>query len=284
MDGKGANPEQLLARIAAGQHGVVTTAQLGKVGITENSIRRGVVAARLHRLHRGVYAVGHPAISFEGRCLAAVLALGEGAVLSHRSAAELWNILPRATGPIHVTLPSDAGRKRRKGLIIHRSRTLGPQSTAFTAGVRATTAARTLTDLRPGIGRELHDRATRRALDLGLISRDPAISDTALTRSELERTFIRLLRRHRLPQPVVNARIGRYEVDFLWREQRLVVETDGFRYHGTRDAFERDRKRDADLQARGYRVLRVTHKQLRDSPRKVARSVNGLLGAALRSA
>ncbi len=284
MSKKGANPDRSVARIASRQHGVVTTSQLEESGIGGSGIHNRVAAGRLHRLHRGVYAVGHPAIPFEGRCLAAVLALGESAVLSHRSAAELLGILPRATGPIHVTLPSDGGRKQREGLIIHRSRTLGPECTAFIAGVRATTAARTLADLRPGISKDLHDRATRRALDLGLISRDPAISDTALTRSELERTFLRLLRRHRLPQPVVNARIGRYEVDFLWREQRLVVETDGFRYHGTRDAFERDRKRDADLQARGYRVLRVTHEQLRDSPRKVAQIGQRAARSALRSA
>ena len=185
--------------------------------------------------------------------------------------------MPRATGPIHVTLPSDAGRKWRKGLIIHRSRTLGPETTAFIAGVRATTAARTLADLRPGLGQDLHDRATRRALDLGLISRDPAISDTALTRSELERAFLRLLRRHRLPQPAVNVRVGRHEVDFLWRKRRVVVETDGFQHHGSREAFERDRARDAELQSRGYRVLRVTHRQLRDSCGEVARVLRELL-------
>jgi very-short-patch-repair endonuclease len=106
-------------------------------------------------------------------------------------------------------------------------------------------------------------------------------SDTALTRSTLERRFLALCRRHRLPQPVVNARIGRYEVDFLWREHHLVVETDGFEHHGTRDAFERDRARDADLQARGYRVLRITHRQVQSQPRKVAKSVRRMLGSAL---
>ena len=203
------------------------------------------------------------------------------AVLSHRSAAELWGIMQRAIGPVHVTVPADSGRRTREGLIVHRSRTLNPENIAFIAGVRVTTAARTLADLRRGLSQELHQRATRRALDLGLISRDPSISETALTRSELERAFLRLCRRHRLPQPVVNARVGRYEVDFLWRDQRLVVETDGFRYHGSRDAFERDRARDADLQSRGFRVVRLTHRQLMNDPRKVARSIRGLLGSAL---
>jgi very-short-patch-repair endonuclease len=221
--------------------------------------------------------VGHAAISFEGRCLAAVLALGEGAGLSHRSAAELWGILPRAIGPTHVTLPSDAGREQREGLIIHRSRTLAPELTAFNAGVRVTTPARTLADLRPGLDPELHDRATRKALDLGLISRSEIKSDTALTRSQLERRFLALCRRHRLPKPVVNARVGRYEVDFLWPEVRVVVEADSFEFHGSREAFERDRVKDAYLQARGYRVMRVTHRQLRDEPRSVAGRVRRLL-------
>jgi very-short-patch-repair endonuclease len=115
------------------------------------------------------------------------------------------------------------------------------------------------------------------ALDLNLISRSATVPDTALTRSELEKRFLRFCRRHRLPQPAVNARVGRYEVDFLWRQQRVVVETDGFEHHGTRDAFERDRARDADLQARGYRVLRITHRQLRDDGRQVALRVRRLL-------
>lgn len=277
MRRKSANPDALVARWAAKRHGVVTTGALLAAGLTEAGIRRRVSSGRLHRLHRGVYAVGHPAVPFEGRCLAAVLALGEGAVLSHRSAAELWGFMPRAKGPIHVSVPGHGGRRQRQGLIVHRSRTLAPELTAFKAAVRITTPQRTLADLRPALSPELHDRATRKAIDLGLISRRDAGSDTALTRSHLEREFLALCRRHRLPQPLVNARIGRFEVDFLWPEHRLVVETDGFEHHGDRDAFERDRARDADLQARGYRVLRVTHCQLRHEPRKVAGRIRRLL-------
>jgi predicted transcriptional regulator of viral defense system len=200
MRRKGANPDAEMARLASRQHGLVTAGQLVEAaGLDTAAIRRRVLAGRLHRLHRGVYAVGHSAVPFEGRCAAAVLALGEGAVLSHRSAAELWGMVPRAKGPIHVTLPANGGRKSRDGLIIHRSRTLGPGSIAFTAGVRVTTASRTLADLRRGLGNELHQRATRRAIDLGLITRATAGSDAALTRSELERMFLRLVRRHRFP-------------------------------------------------------------------------------------
>lgn len=186
--------------------------------------------------------------------------------------------MPRAQGPIHVTVPSSGGLTKRKGLIVHRSRTLAPEQTSFNAGVRVTIPRRTLADLRPASDADLHDRATRKALDLGLISRAEVESDNALTRSELEKRFLALCRRHRLPQPLVNARIGRYEVDFLWPEHRVIVETDGFEHHGTREAFERDRAKDARLQARGYRVLRVTHRQLRDSPRQVAESIRRLLG------
>lgn len=281
MDAQPANPDQLLARLAAAQHGVATTEQLENIGVTRNSVRRRVSSGTLHRLHRGVYAVGHLSIGFEGHWMAAVLASGEGAVLSHRSAAELWAILPRAQGPIHVTVPASSGRRSRRGLIIHRSRTLAPELTAFNAGVRVTTAARTLADLRPALDPELHDRATRKAIDLGLISRSDVNSDTALTGSPLERKFLALCRRHRLPPPVVNARIGRYEVDFLWPEQRLIVETDGFEFHGFREAFERDREKDAYLQARGYRVLRTTDRQVRRDPRKVAKSVRRMLGSAV---
>ena len=272
-----ANPDGLVARIAARQHGVVTTAQLKASGIGWEAARRRVMAGRLHRLHRGFYAVGHAAIGFEGRCLAAVLALGAGAVLSHRSAAELWGIVPHATGLIHVTVPTDAGRRKRKGLLVHRSRTLGPDSTAFHAGVLVTTPARTLADLRRGFSKDLHQRATRRALDLRLISPDDLGPDPDLTRSELERAFLSVCRRYRLPQPEVNSRVGPYEVDFLWPAQRVIVETDGFAYHRTRAAFERDRARDAYLQARGYTVLRVTHRQLRDSRQALVGSLRRLL-------
>jgi very-short-patch-repair endonuclease len=218
-------------------------------------------------------------VPFEGRCLAAVLACGENAVLSHRSAAELWGFMPRAKGPVHVTVPASSGRRSRPGIIVHRSRHLAPEHSAFHAGVRVTTPRRTLADLRPALDRDLRDRATRKALDLGLISRRDVERETALTRSELERSFLALCRRHRLPKPLVNARIGPYEVDFLWPEQRLVVETDGFEHHGTREAFEQDRARDADLQARGYRVLRTTHRQIRDEARRVADRVRRLLTA-----
>ncbi len=261
MRSKGANPDAGVALLAARQHGVVTTHQLAGLGLDRAAIRRRVVAGRLHGLHRGVYAVGHAALAFEGRCLAAVLAVDptavsgdrgakhpEGAVLSHRSAAELWGFMQRAIGPIHVTSMADGGRKKRQGLIVHRSRTLGPGSTAFIAGVPLTTPSRTLADLRGGLPQDLHQRATRRALDLRLVTAEDLGPTPDLTRSELERAFLALCRRHRLPQPLVNSRVGPYEVDFLWPDECLIVETDGFTYHRSRAAFERDR-----LETQSYR-------------------------------
>jgi very-short-patch-repair endonuclease len=202
----------------------------------------------------------------------------EGAVISHQSAAELWGFKARSTGPIHVTLPSAGGRRRRKGIRIHRSRTLGPGCTALIVGVRATTPPRTLRDLKRTLDEDAHRRATRRALDLGLVEPNGA-HDPDLARSELERRFLALCRRHRLPKPEVNARLGRYEVDFLWREQDLIVELDGYEFHRDREAFERDRARDADLQSQGFRVLRFTWRRLTRSRGEVARMVREVLAA-----
>ncbi len=269
--------DRRVAESAKRQHGVVTTAQLAAAGIDRAATMRRARAGRLHRLHRGVYAVGHRALSLEGRCLAAVLACGTGAVLSHRSAAELWEILPPARGAAHVTVPTHAGREKRRGIVVHRSITLGRTSVTERSGVAVTTPQRTLDDLRRRLDAELHRRAARRALDLGLVAAADLGSESELTRSRLERRFLALCRRHRLPRPDVNARVGRYEVDFLWREDSLIAETDGFRYHGTREAFERDRARDATLQARGYRVLRFTASQVEETPAAVVAPLRALL-------
>lgn len=279
MGDKPATRDRKVARVAARQHGLISTAQLSQAGIDRAATLRRVRAGRLHPVHRGVYAVGHPGLPFEGRLLAAVLAGGAGAVLSHRSAAELWGILPRTHGSIHITVPTHNGREKRRGIVVHRSITLGPESIDERSATPLTSPIRTLADLRRRLDPDLHQRAFRRALDLGLLAASSLGPDPDLTRSVLERRFIALCRRHRLPRPEVNARVGRYEVDFLWREARVIAEADGFRYHGTRRAFERDRARDADLQAQGYRVLRVTARQLGHSPKQVVRSLQALLGS-----
>jgi very-short-patch-repair endonuclease len=227
-----------------------------------------------------VYAVGHTNLTFEGRCMAAVLALGEGAAVSHVSAAVLWGMLRAHSGPIHITLPSDGGRKKRRGIEVHRSSTLIAGVSLLRDGIRVTKAARTLRDLHRSASDETYRRAVRRALDLKLISSDQLRSEDDLTRSELERLFLTLCRRHRFPKPEVNARLGAYEVDFLWRDRALIVETDGFSNHGDRSAFERDRARDARLQSLGLRVLRFTWRQLRDEPKEVAAAMSAALNLA----
>lgn len=276
MRDKRAISEQALARIAVRQHGVVSRPQLLAAGIEKSAISRRVAAGRLHRVHRGVYAVGHPRLSHEGRLLAAALACGDRAVVSHRSAAALWGLLPPSPGPIDVTVPGTAGRRQRTGIRLRRAPSLADRDTTRRSNVPVTTPVRTIRDLRRSY--QAHaQRAHRRALDLRLVSPTELEPDPDLTRSELERMFLRVCRRRRIPAPEVNSRVGRYEVDFLWRDARLIAETDGFRYHGHRGAFESDRARDAHLQALGYRVVRFTYRQVVDEPAEIADSLRALL-------
>jgi very-short-patch-repair endonuclease len=278
MGEKPAKADLVIARIAARQHGVVSLAQLQAARIGRQGIYRRVQSGRLHRVHRRVYAVGHLRLGFEGRCMAAVLALGEGAAVSHCSAAALWGMLPPHDGPIEITVPGDGGRERRNGIRVHRSSTLIAGFVILRNGIAATKATRTLRDLHRTVSEPVYRAAVRRALDKRLISSSQLRSEDELTRSELERLFRGLCRRHRLPQAEVNARVGPYEVDFLWRERRAVVETDSWRHHGDRSAFERDRARDAHLQSLGFRVLRFTHRQLTDERSAVVAALRDLLG------
>jgi predicted transcriptional regulator of viral defense system len=170
MRKKGANREQVIARLAANQHGVVAARQLAAAGLPDYSVSRRVNAGRLHRLHRGVYAVGHTRLSFDGKCMAAVLALGEGAVVSHHSAGALWGMLKPTDGPIHITLPGNGGRKRRRGIAIHRSASLVAGVSTCRHGIAVTKPARTLRDLHRTVPQAVYQRAVRRALDLHLIS------------------------------------------------------------------------------------------------------------------
>jgi very-short-patch-repair endonuclease len=235
-----------------------------------------VRAGRLHRVHRGVYAVGHRRLSNEGRWMAAVLACGEEAVLSHFSAAALWRMLKPADGPIHVTLPHTNGRSKRKGIRIHRSTVLLPRHTTSELNIPVTDPTRTLEDLRRSVSPDLYRRARREAeflrLPLGNVESDG-------TATELEARLLAVCRRHRIPKPEVNVPVGPYIVDFLWPDHRLVVEVDGWEGHGSKSAFEDDRARDARLTSLGYRVLRFTWRQLNDEPGEVAAILRQLLTA-----
>lgn len=267
----------VVAEVAARQHGVVSYRQLRQAGMSQPVISRRTRAGRLHRLHRGVYAVGHTHLSFEGRCMAAALALGDNAFVSHRSAAALWGLLPSPAGFVELTATGTGGRERRGGIRVYRSVTLTARLTTRRQRIPLTRPARTLRDLRRTVPQPVFRAALRRALDLRLI-RSTGIAEADLTRSELERRFLRLCNRHRLPQPEVNARVGPYEVDFLWRDRGLIVETDGFHHHGHRAAFEMDRARDARLQSLGYRVMRFTYRQIRDAPAEVVSALEACLG------
>jgi very-short-patch-repair endonuclease len=253
------DPDALIARVAARQHGVVSLTQLAAAGIHRRGVGRRAHAGRLHRIHRGVYAVGHPGLSQEGKWMAAVLAFGAGAVISHRSAAALWRMLP-IPSLIEVTVPGDAGLAKRSGIILHRSTTLLPSHTTRQAAIPVTKPARTLMDLRRVVPSERFAAALRQAE----YRRLPISNhfDTDHTRSELEARFLGLCRRNRLPVPAVNVRVGRFVVDFLWRAERLIVETDGYRSHGSYQAFEDDRARELELELLGFRVRRFTWAQV----------------------
>jgi very-short-patch-repair endonuclease len=270
-------PDLRIAGLATRQHGVVSIEQLRAAGLSQDSVKRRVRAGRLHRIHRGVYAVGHPAFGNEGRWMAAILACGDRAVLSHRSAAELWQLLPVREGPVDVTIPTAGGRRTREGIHLYRRPSLPIATTTRRKGIPVTTPARTITDLRRTASTDEVRRAIREAQFRRLSLGDEAGGEPDLTRSKLERHFLRLCSRHRLPRPEVNVRVGPFEVDFLWRDRGLIIETDGWQAHGGRLAFEGDRARDVDLKLLGYEVARFTHRQVMEEPRAVAEKVGSLL-------
>lgn len=257
--------DRAISHLALRQHGLVTTRQLAEAGVDSAGLSRRIRAHRLHRVHRGVFAVGHARLSREARWLAAVLTCGRDAVLSHRSAAAFWGLRPQSSGPIEVTVAGTGGRAKRPGLLIHRSTCLVPAQTTRARAIPVTTPARTVADLRRILPADQLGAALRRAevlrLDVG--AQHGYESDNA--RSELERMILRVCGENRLPMPEVNANIGPYYVDFLWRDRRLAVEADSWTYHGTRSAFEADRKRDVDLRLMGLTCLRFTYRQVADA-------------------
>jgi hypothetical protein len=259
----------LIARVAASQHGVISLTQLQSFGLSRSGITNRVRTGRLHRVHQGVYAVGHGRLSNEGWWTAAVLAYGGATVLSHRSAAQLCGLLHSRRGPVDVTVPGRSGRRRRDGIRLHRSTTLTQQQSTRRLNIPVTTPARTLEDLRGCATPDELSRARRKAEFLGYRAELAEARPIDLARSELERRFLRLCGRHHLPAPLVNAALLGYEVDFLWPLAKLVVETDGRGAHSGPESIERDRRREARLAAAGYEVLRFTWRQVVDHPREV---------------
>ncbi len=287
--------EDRIAAHAAAQHGVVTRSQLITAGISPSAVDRRLACGRYRALHAGVYLTLPFPVRYT-REMAAVLASGPEAVASHVSAAPLWEMRAPADGPIDVIAPGNRGR--RGGIRVHRIRLPDAERT-LQHRVPVTTPARTLLDLAGVLElRELEAvlaRAEReglvRAEELGrLLERHPGQrgvlalrsvlelpSGPAFTRSAAEAEFLALVREAEIPTPECNVKFGRHELDFFWRRARIAVEVDGFRYHGTRQGFERDRGRDADLVAAGVTVLRLCWRQLTD--KRVATAVK--LGQAL---
>jgi hypothetical protein len=284
-----------LARLAGRQHGVVATRQLSALGLARGGVAARARAGRLHRVHRGVYAVGHTVLTVNGRRMAAVLAAGPGAVLSHASAAALWDIRPTSATRIDISVRSAGGRAKRPGLRIHRTPTLQTDEITAHQGIRVTSPARTLLDLASSLPRraleraldeaeirELYDRRALEAVALAHAGEHGARAlaealaqdgDPVLTDSELEEIMLGLCDEQQLERPTPRAWVAGLRVDFLFAASRLVVETDGYRYHRTRRAFERDRERDAILARAGYRTLRFTHRQLTREPALVAETI-----------
>jgi very-short-patch-repair endonuclease len=267
--------DRRLAELAREQHGLVTHRQLRELGLGKSAIAERAQRGRLHRVHRGVYLVGYPSLTRHGRFLAAVLACGDGVALSHFSAAVVWGILQARGQPIHVTAPK---RRRVPGIVVHRASLDGERLRRD--GIVVTTPARTLVDLADVVPRRTLERAFDEAQYLGLdfenarprhgrsgsgnLSSVLAVHrpGTTRTRSELEELFLRLCDDHGLSRPDVNCHIEGFECDFVWREARLIVETDGAAAHGTAGARERDPVRDARLMTAGWRVWRVSYEQV----------------------
>ncbi|HEX3240494.1 MAG TPA: type IV toxin-antitoxin system AbiEi family antitoxin domain-containing protein [Solirubrobacterales bacterium] len=275
MSNKLDRAQERLALLAGRQHGVVSSAQLSGLGISRATVTAWVRRGRLHRLHRGVYAVGHAAPSEYQRFMAAAMACGGGAVISHQSAAYLWRFLKPEEGPVHVTSPSRSGKRRRSGIVLHTSPSLakGGERTRREL-IPVTTPRRTIEDLERAIEPYLWRRAKRQAEFMKYRLRLP----TDRSRSDLEGDFLRFLARHGFPRPQVNVKVGKYTVDFLWPAQMLAVETDFFAYHRGHQAFEEDHERELYLRRAGYVVRRYTGAQLDNYPAEIAAELGEVLG------
>ena len=293
-------PDRALAAVAGRQWGVVSVRQLRALGVGRSATTRRVQSGHLHRLYPGVYAVGHATLGREGRRLAAVLACGPGAVLSHRTAAAHWGLLHTDQTRIDVTAPR--GRHGAPGIRLHRTRSLDAHDTTNHQGIPITSVARTLLDLAATVRRSELERALAQAERLQLYDHR-AIQDTLArsnghrgtselerattheprwTRNEWEAEFLGLIRNAGLPEPLVNETLhaldhGPCEPDYHWPAHRVIVETDGWETHRTRHAFRNDRAKDAALTASGYRVLRFTRD---DEPDLAVRRLRALLPTA----
>jgi very-short-patch-repair endonuclease len=283
-----------MVELARSQYGVVTRRQLLVLGLTRGAIAERTKRGFLRSVHRGVYALGGTRLTPQGRWLAAVLACGSGAVLSHRSAARFWGVFPYDPGEVEVS--RDAAGQTRRGAILLRQARLLSDEVEEVEGIPVTSVSRTILDLAAVVPERALERAFHEAEVRQLTSRvsvpqllerhrgrrgtgsvrsilarrEPA----GITENDLEELFVTFLDARGLPRPQFNATLplrGRLlRPDCMWPEQRLLVELDGRAAHGTERAFESDRERDRVLLAEGWRSARVTWRQLRDEPEAVA--------------
>jgi very-short-patch-repair endonuclease len=277
---------EALAELASAQHGVVSARQLTEIGFSRQTLAHWIKDGKLHRLHRGVYAVGHEALTWEGRCLAAVLA-NEPALASHITAGWIWGLLRSRPGTFHLTAPT---RRHGKGRVVVHFGRLEAEDVTTVDEIPVTSPARTVLDLATNPRRDLA-KLLRRADDLGLLDRqrfEALLSRTrghnghgrlaaglrlykpeaALVRSNLERRFRRLVLAAGLPMPQTNVVVAGYELDAYWEAEGFAVELDTFGTHGSRVSFEQDPERDDDLLLAGIELIRITDVRLDREPRE----------------
>ena len=273
------------------QHGVISFAQLRGLGFSRRAIEHRIVKGRLRPVFAGVYAVGRPTLTRQGRWMAAVLSCGTGAVLSHGSAAELMRFGHQRPGLVEISLPSPSHRSR-SGLLVHRRPSLLRADTGRFEGIPVTSPIQTLIDIAPGLDRMGLERAINEADKYDLVHPPQlrcALAERSgeagvrtlrkvldrrtfrLTRKQLEQRFLPLAQEVGLPVPLTKQIVNGYEVDFFWPELELVVETDGLTYHRTPAEQAVDRLRDQAHTAAGLRQLRFTHEQVRYEPDHVLR-------------
>jgi very-short-patch-repair endonuclease len=291
-----------VAELATRQYGVVSRAQLLELEVGYRGVDHWIARRLLHPMHRGVYSVGQPLRTREATWIAAVLAAGPGAVLSHRSAAALWGMRDSAPATVEVIAPRQC---RRPGIRAHHL-VLPADEITTENGIPVTNPARTLFDLAAVVTpqqlrhalneAEIRRLASRLSLD-ALVARHPRRRGTTaleraldhqrqigetVSKSRMERRFLDLLDAHALPRPRTNEPLGPYHPDALWPDHRLIVELDSYAIHTTRQAFEEDRARDRYLQANGYRVLRISWQQLGTKPDALAAELRSHLTAGPR--
>lgn len=286
-----------VADLAARQHGLVTHAQLRRLGFSSGMVGRSSKALRLHRIHRGVYSVGHTVLSDRARCLAAAMSSGRGAVVSHGAAAWLWGLLPNCPKVIDVTVPRHGGK--RAGIALHHSSTLVPEEHGKFGPIPATALPRTLLDVAattsPRLTWNAVDRAERRdLLDLAeidaMLKRRHGHRGAARLRASLviyrepgfyrarsERLLRRLIKKAGLPQPLINTWVGKWEIDAYWEKERFAVEVDGWETHRTRKAFENDRLRQEEMKLAGIDVVPISARRIEQHPDEVGRHLAQLL-------